>query len=771
MAQLFVTQQATADLDTVLPIFRCDELPGAGPLTKQEVASLAAAFAQRSIAESYLGPSLVTEDGRAVVVLIAKSPDALRAMRRADRVRLICWRWDSTPTGFLSLSLSVPGSGTVAPCPRWIGADDAPVVQAIQRTGKVTFIVVNTKGEMSPWYAGTFGEKGVAVDLATRRLEALFALPLPSPAIREFAAKLPDELQATNTDARRTTDFWALLHELEPFWADLGAADRARTVWAKEASDALLAAVGVSRELVAEHKQGLPEANWADGFPPAATALATALIGPEPNPLAAIEAMQEVLRDPYATYCTLGVLPAALADDTTRRHTFGATMSAALLDPRVTDAGRQRPWFRNQHQSLQWESLAVSPQAPLDAIATLWETGCDYVNLLNGGLFCTPELMPLPLAPARVMLRAIKLDGSLDDTHRRIEELLYEGHDARQWSIPWGARVQVAIGTFTSVRIYEVNGEFTCHFLDPGERFLPVALGVDQGGATYACPTLFNRLPPDERPPLQAAGAALLLIAAAIIRDFLVVEDRTSVFTGRAYKHRRPGQRGTTIIYLPRVRYSRTVTHPPAVNPDATARVRHAVQQHLRRVGTTSQQQRLLAMKYGVHLPMGYTFVRPHERGGIAEEERKRIYRSRSASLLLFNAIDPGPNTSTPAWFKFERDCAEVLRRQGMTVVHHAATVRDGDGGMDLYCVNAAGDKRVVQCKCWALNRAIGPEVVRELVGTMRLVDADSGSTSQGMIISTTRFTEGAVSAAAELGITLIDGTIFARMLQESSAS
>ena len=770
MSQLFVTQHSSADLDGVLPIIRCTELAGAPPISPVELQALAAPFAGKSIAESYRAPSFVTSDDRAVALLIAKTPDAFRALRRANRVRLICWRWDNTATGFVSLSLSVPDAGVVAPCPRWVGASDEPAVQCLRRTGRITIVVVNDKGTTAAWYTGIFGEKDVSVDLAMSKLESLFADPLPCPAIHRFADALPEPLRAPNSEARRTADFWAMLHETDPFWSDLGTADRARAVWGKEATENLLTAAGLSELMVKEGQQGLPEGNWVEGFPASATAFATALVGPTPNVLAAVEALQNVLRDPYAVYCVMGVLPAVVRGKDLQRQAFGATLTAALLDARVTDAGRRRPWFRNAYQSMQWDSIAVPPQAPLDSLTTLWETCCEYVNLLDNGLYCTPETLPIPLARVRDALRTLKLEGSLEDTRQRIEELLYEAREARQWSIPWGARVQVAVGIFASVRIYEVNSEFTCHFLDAHDRFLPVALGVDGKGATYVCLTLVNRLPQDDRPPVEAAGTALLLIAAAIIRDFLVVEDRTTVFTGRSFKPRNGQKRpGPTIIYLPRVRYGRGSTNPPAVNADALQRVRHSVQRHLRRAGHASEAQRLLAMKYGVYLPTGYTFVRSHERGGVAEEERKRIYRSRSASLLLFTAIDPGPNTSAPEWFQFERDCAEALRRQGMTVIHHAANMRDGDGGMDLYCVDATGNKRVVQCKCWSPSRPIGPEVVRELVGTIALVDANSGSESRGVLMTTSRFTDGAVLAANELGIELIDGERFAGMLKAIS--
>ncbi|WP_256943379.1 restriction endonuclease [Achromobacter xylosoxidans] len=46
--------------------------------------------------------------------------------------------------------------------------------------------------------------------------------------------------------------------------------------------------------------------------------------------------------------------------------------------------------------------------------------------------------------------------------------------------------------------------------------------------------------------------------------------------------------------------------------------------------------------------------------------------------------------------------------------VHQSAN-RDGDGGVDLYAVDGDNKSWIVQCKCWAQHRTVGPEVAREL--------------------------------------------------------
>jgi hypothetical protein len=149
--------------------------------------------------------------------------------------------------------------------------------------------------------------------------------------------------------------------------------------------------------------------------------------------------------------------------------------------------------------------------------------------------------------------------------------------------------------------------------------------------------------------------------------------------------------------------------------------MRHTVREHLRRA-TPSAAQRFLALRYVMPLPEGFTFVRPHERGSGDTLAKIRVYRSRSASRLIFNTLQTAPLGSRPAWFEFERDCAKLLTRRGLRVIHQAAD-RDGDGGVDLFAVDAADISWVVQCKCWAQHRAVGPDVVRELAGAIQLVD------------------------------------------------
>jgi len=149
--------------------------------------------------------------------------------------------------------------------------------------------------------------------------------------------------------------------------------------------------------------------------------------------------------------------------------------------------------------------------------------------------------------------------------------------------------------------------------------------------------------------------------------------------------------------------------------------------------------------------------------GTMAEEARIQVYRSRSASKMIFDELSTAPQGNRPQWFEFEKECARMLAGKGMRVIHQAAS-RDGDGGVDLYAVDPHGKSWIVQCKCWSAHRPVGPGVIRELEGAIRLADKGTSSQNRGMIITTSTFTAGASADAISLGFELIDGEKFSNL-------
>ncbi len=96
----------------------------------------------------------------------------------------------------------------------------------------------------------------------------------------------------------------------------------------------------------------------------------------------------------------------------------------------------------------------------------------------------------------------------------------------------------------------------------------------------------------------------------------------------------------------------------------------------------------------------------------------------------------------------FEHYVAELFERRGYQVEVRG---RAGDLGVDLMLTQADGRLAVVQCKRY--RHPIGPEIVRELFGTMLHERA-----AHGFLVTTAEISDGARSWAADKPITLIDG-------------
>jgi hypothetical protein len=267
----------------------------------------------------------------------------------------------------------------------------------------------------------------------------------------------------------------------------------------------------------------------------------------------------------------------------------------------------------------------------------------------------------------------------------------------------------------------------------------------------------------DEDVQNKEASLSLMLIFASIIRDFIVVEERQSLFSTKPSKENRCRiNRELSVIYLPRVIY----TENPNVRNYVERfgkdipRSAHDVSGHIRKVEKASPVQIILAQKYGFHIPQGYTFVRPHRRGTEAEKAIKKIYRSRTASSVIYRVLDTAPKGTRPMWFEFEKDVARFMKALGLTVIHVSSSGK-GDGGIDVYAHNEVTDEIfAIQCKCYAPGYKVGPDVIRELSGTLNKYPEGI----KGMILTTSSFTKGALEEAVTLGIEVINGQDFVNM-------
>lgn len=797
---------ATEDLDGRAEVERSKDLPmafgGLGehrPIDQSRLEALLRPFVGASVGECYFGPAGIGDDGVPWVVFVTPDQKRPRLYRDRGQIGMLGWRWDATPSMYVSLT--VMGVKEPRPHVRWMAASDDPVMQAIRQSGRLFCCLAHPEGSRSGWFEVYFRVGGPKDAVpSTSALEAQWKHPVRGiPGSRvgfkyEPFADLDDEdvEQVEDTPvgdneipmwSDRVGDGWRTLYYNGPWAADLEDRDRKATAWASWFHHTRSRAAGFIQMIKERQENGLPsmvdpkglwrgssrapQVNEVFEAHPTIRDWLTALAGSRPDAKAAHEAALAVIHAPKDMYAFLATIMFLLNDvDEVFALAVQHSFQAAMLDTRITDRGRRRPWLANTgDEGMELRTMVLDGACDRKDLETLWRAGLEFPDLIDAGLWLGPADLPAPLDMVNDALASVRLESSPQDAFERVMHLLHEAQEARQWSIPWGARVQLQFGPFLAMRIFERDGEFSCLFLDERERYLHVAIGLGKGTPRIS-QVRFVRPTDDDGKPVwnEDAQVSLQLIAAAVVRDFLVVEDRDSLFSSRPMRRQIAGRKISTVVYLPRVRYNRL--HADAI-ADATAdthfRARHAVSHHLRRVGSASPAQRFLAQRYGINLPEGFTFVRPHERGVQHHEEQVRTYRSRSASRMLFEAIAAAPEGSRPAWFQFEKDCARLLAAEGMRVVHQAAH-RDGDGGMDLFAADAQ-ESWVVQCKCWAPHRQVGPEVVRELVGAIAKADRGSSRKSGGMIITTSTLTSGAASEALENGFRIIDGPTFAKMI------
>ena len=247
------------------------------------------------------------------------------------------------------------------------------------------------------------------------------------------------------------------------------------------------------------------------------------------------------------------------------------------------------------------------------------------------------------------------------------------------------------------------------------------------------------------------------------IRDWKVLIDRDSSMT---YRGRNVptgvNTSKTREIYLPRVRYHK--------NPEHTQKVREFYNEnrkfsgerraHVRRLphgAKPSKLQLLLASKNNIPVPDNHTFVKEALWGTKSMTQKEIRYRTKSLHGLLF--VNPQDmqraekiDDMSPA--AFEENMSKFMGKRGWQIVDR----NNYDGGIDIRGFKEFKDgtikKLIVQCKHW--KKAIGPDVIRELIGAKEV--EDDGYEKVMMVITSSRFTPGAVEIAEKHNVQLIDG-------------
>ena len=261
----------------------------------------------------------------------------------------------------------------------------------------------------------------------------------------------------------------------------------------------------------------------------------------------------------------------------------------------------------------------------------------------------------------------------------------------------------------------------------------------------------------------------LCLICLSMIRDFLVPEYREKIYKSSPLKRKNKyasinKNSNLQIKYVPRVKYvytdSKSTSDSYKNNFPYRPKSLHSVRPHLRILKDdqkASNEALMRAKKYGFEIRANTTFVRPHEKGGLTEEQ-KRIYRSRSL-LTTFFVEKKTSLGDMPPWFKFEHDVKRIFEKNGFVV---SVTKQTNDGGKDVEGLDEEGNIVLISCKCWTPNRKVERSQIEELAGTVerfkRTQHYEKDKKVRGIFATTSSYSSGAISAAKDLDIELYDG-------------
>jgi hypothetical protein len=132
-----------------------------------------------------------------------------------------------------------------------------------------------------------------------------------------------------------------------------------------------------------------------------------------------------------------------------------------------------------------------------------------------------------------------------------------------------------------------------------------------------------------------AESANEFVLVATLIRDFFICENRDAFYSSQPIRGKSVSnvRAKPSVRYLPRFRVRYIGSRALEYESYRRNLVGHHVTGHLRRCRSANPLQLRMAEQFGIPVPDGFTFVRPHDRGG----HEPLIYRSRSAMQLIYS--------------------------------------------------------------------------------------------------------------------------------------
>jgi hypothetical protein len=433
-----------------------------------------------------------------------------------------------------------------------------------------------------------------------------------------------------------------------------------------------------------------------------------------------------------------------------------ATFTASMRQPRLTAMGLRLPYMDTALRTVEIEADNLTEDRDLNAtLARNYWKGI-------GSIIFTQEPSAAPVITGRDVFIPLQefsetssafetaLQGDIAEWKGVRAEFMEECQTLRQWTIPWGAYVEINYLGFVGVELYEVRGAVGLKWRRPDQLCAYTTMNPNLGFIIHS------------HNAAERVRTHWSMFAAALVRDFWVAEERRKLFavTVKRIKRgqRRRGEPERRVVYLPRIRYDQPVR--PAIATLAEreeGRARHFVRPFFRKTKPTATQIEIARLN-DVTVPDNHTWVRGHFRGG---SDVAVVFRSRSAMQLLYRtaSIDIVERELETDWFRFEEMVRALLEMQGFQAERIAAQGRT-DGGIDIIALQKSNAMTwLVQAKCYAQDRPVGPDIIREMLGSLqeyskRYPDQRPG----GMVVTTSKFTGEAQRIALAHGVRLIDG-------------
>lgn len=655
---------------------------------------------------------------------------------------MMCFRWDGHFGSALSVTVGAQSRGWIARA--WIWSQH-PAMLALRTSRSLTTVA---------FYNG-------------EPISVLRSKPIGEPSLRgiEFATNTSNEAERRPgnqpLDLDENLAYWETFSLTNTWDALLSATDHLQIGWLREFRNGLRYATNSIKDrpaipgLVEEDKT-----HWAAGGRPCPQEFWELSILPLAEVLRGEASILHFIRNTSASNILL-----VIADDENQRSQnpfnelrwiVGIIAECSLLADTRTQFGKRVAFSTLDAKNSLPVVIPTEELTPENA-KKYWKN-LPSVIALSVGELVTANMQPAGLELIIEPIKNIRLGCDGREAENAIATMTDEANILNRWTIPWGARVQTRIGPFTEIDFYSYADEISILLKTPDLHYRWAAFNLRKNAwnmnhiFTNRFEDISENIP--ESRLADDAERAFKLILASIVRDFVVLDERESTFAIRrdnAPHRRNKDDNNPQVIYIPRIRYTQSPdTNCLEKGLEYESRRPHHVRAHQRRADSASPYQRILADRYGFRLEPGFTFVKPHQRGGITQE-REVIYRSRSAMQSLYGIEASIESNGTSNWFQFERDVHDAMMRAGFKV-DHVASAKNGDAGIDVFAANSTGTEFwAIQCKCYAPKRKVGPSVIRELIGALAAYPPGT----LGMVVTTSGYSSGAVDLARQSGVSL----------------